>query len=52
VMIVVGPILLLVTLALAFAFAVVLAVPLVPLAMVAVIVWALVKATNRPAALA
>jgi len=49
VMIVVGPVLALVAIVLAFAFALVLAVPLLPVLMLATIVWLLVKATRRPA---
>ena len=49
VMLVVGPILAIVGLVLAFAFGIVLAVPLMPLLLVAAILWLLLKSTRRPA---
>jgi hypothetical protein len=50
VMIVVGPVLAIVGLVLAFVFAVLLAVPLLPLVALGAIVWLLVRSPQRPAA--
>jgi hypothetical protein len=50
VMLIVGPILAVVGLVLAVVFTVLLAVPLLPLVVLGLIVWALVSSTRRPAA--
>ncbi len=51
VMAVVGPVLAIVGLALALAFGLVIAVPLLPLLVVGTLLWLLVRSTRRPAVL-